>query len=77
MMWINMLPGCQVHGHDHTINLTQPKNEVKPNFFVWDLGIGNNNDGKLRTLKTLLENNGHLKKHINYLKVNLCSMSVC
>lgn len=64
--------GCEVHGYDPTIPELVEKyknNRTLTNLFVHDLGIGYKNEDKLRTMNTLLEQNGHLQRDIFFLKV--------
>ena len=47
----------------------QPHTEVQPNFFIWNLGVSERDNGNYKTLNTLLRENGHLNRKIHYLKV--------
>ena len=62
--------GCEVYGHDHTVHLDKPSN---PALHVFSLGIGETDreTRKLKTLKTILEENGHTNRTIHYLKADV------
>ena len=59
-----MVLGCKVYAYDHTISSPSSRgNNIK--FFKTGLGIGDN----LKTLSTLVQENGHSHSQIEYLKV--------
>ena len=61
------ISGCDVYAYDHTVQ-EFPKTKYKNVHFV-KLGIGVSNTNELKTLDTLLRDNGHRDSTINYLKV--------
>ena len=67
MVWVFFL-GCEVYAHDHTVK-EFPKTKFKNIHFV-KLGINTSNTNEMRTLETLLRDNGHADSTINYLKVS-------
>ena len=58
-----------MYAHDHTIGKI-PSTKYK-NIHFLKLGIGISNNNALRTLQSLLMENGHSRKVINYLKVDI------
>ena len=56
-----------MYAYDHTVGKF-PKTKYKNIHFV-KLGIGASNTNEVKTLDTLLRDNGHSQKAINYLKV--------
>ena len=58
-----------MYAHDHTIGKI-PSTKHK-NIHFLKLGIGISNNNALRTLQSLLMENGHSRKVINYLKVDI------
>ena len=58
-----------MYAHDHTIERFPDTNYQNIHFVK--LGIGANNTSELKTLDTLLSDNGHSQKAINYLKVGI------
>ena len=56
-----------MYAYDHTVKKF-PISKYKNVHFV-KLGIGASNTNEVKTLDTLLRDNGHLHKTINYLKV--------
>ena len=75
----NFALGCEVFAYDHTVNYFPPTKHTNLHFIK--TGIGNTNTmafsggerRKVRTLDTLLRENGHTGKVISYLKV--CDIS--
>jgi len=61
--------GCEVYAHDHTVK-EFPNTKYKNVHFV-KLGIGASNTNEVKTLDTLLRDNGHSNRTINYLKVDV------
>ena len=66
---INVFIGCLVHGFDHTIDLTEEKNEIDGKFFAWNMGAGTETNKTHTTLADILKRNGHTERPITYLKV--------
>ena len=57
-----------MYAHDHTVKHF-PKTKYENVHFV-KLGIAASNTNKMKTLDTLLRDNGHANSTINYLKVS-------
>ena len=61
--------------YDHTVNYFPPTKHSNLHFIKTGIGTSNTGGkkGKVKTLDTLLRENGHARRVINYLKV--CHMS--
>ena len=62
--------GCKVFAYDHTIK-SLPKSENSGRINWKPVGLGLENSGKLKTLGTLIAENGDTNRTIQYLKVSL------
>ena len=60
--------GCEVYAHDHTVKKF-PNTKYENVHFV-GLGIGASNTNEVKTLDTLLRDNGHTDSTVKYLKVS-------
>ena len=67
----SFFPGCEVYAHDHTVYRFPSTKHKNLHFFKIGIGVSNTrvNKGEIKTLDTLLGNNGHTERTINYLKV--------
>ena len=69
--------GCHVYAYDHTVEKFPDTGYSNLHFVRTGIGPVNNvtDKGELKTLDTLLRDNGHFETVINYMKV--CLAKVC
>ena len=69
--YILISPGCEVYAHDHTVKKFPSTKHKNIHFFKIGIGASNTRvtKGKIKTLDTLLRDNAHTDRFINYLKV--------
>ena len=60
--------GCEVYAHDNTVK--EFPNTTYENVHFVGLGIGASNTNEVKTLDTLLRDNGHTDSTVKYLKVS-------
>ena len=63
--------GCDVYAHDHTVKNFPSTKQLNLHFEKIGIGVSNNMTykGQIKTLETILQENGHLDRIISYLKV--------
>ena len=62
--------GCDVYAHDHTVKNFPSTKQLNLHLAKIGIGVSNNMTykGQIKTLETILQENGHLDRIISYLK---------
>ena len=67
MMHFFYLKGCEVHAYDPTVDLSESKIPFK----FYKVGVGHVDTKRDRTLGNLIKANGHQKRHITMIKMDV------
>ena len=62
--------GCDVYAHDHTVKNFPSTKQLNLHLAKIGIGVSNNMTykGQIKTLETILQENGHSERIISYLK---------
>ena len=70
LLELSYFEGCDVYAHDHTVRRFPSTKQLNLHMAKVGIGISNNMTykGQIKTLESILQENGHSDRIISYLK---------